>query len=180
MAVAGVCRDSAALVVVVDELKPRRGNRFHRVAENPVGVAPLEDSEVRIDCRYKSLDLAGARATVEVHDGKTCPPDNAPGWVHAPHLDCISEQIHALRVVLAVELARMQTAAVRLKPPLDFGKRIGEKRLLVLHDEIHIIDETDVVRRDVIQHPMIEVVEVVVHPVLPKQMPDCRADSVGL
>lgn len=50
---------------------------------------------------------------------------------------------------------------------------------LILHHEDHIIDKTDVLQPQLINHIMVESIKVVVHGILPQKMPNRPTDIVG-
>lgn len=75
---------------------------------------------------------------------------------------------------------RMQLASVVLLQPLSEYLNHRQKRLLILDHENHIIHETAIVQTKFIKDIMVEVIEVVVHRVLPDQMADSTAYSVWL
>ena len=170
--------DTKPLHIEVAKLPPFGIYHIHKVAGDTVGIAPLAKAEIRVDGCNETIELLYPYAFVIVLDGPSRPAGDAVVKIYPIHLDMSAEKLHALGVVLAIEFLWMEAASLLGHPPPDLRHQ-GEKRLLVLHHRPRIIDKSPKVDAELIPQPMIQIIEVVIHCVLPYEMPDCAANPIG-
>ena len=179
MCKAFVCLETAARIVEVDELAPLRRHAVQDSPHNSVGIAILVDSEIRVHRSDKAFQLPLVDAVVVLGDSIREVPIRARTDIYAVKFDARADELHAFRAVLAVELLRMQLAAERGKPLANLLHE-RQSALLIVRHENHIIHKANEVQAALVYDIVIQLVQIVVHRVLPDQMPDCAADAVRL
>ena len=171
--------DANPLFVEMAELPPFGIHQIDKVAGDAVGIAPLAKAEIRVDGCNETIELLHPYAFIVILDGPGGTAGDSVVEVHPIHLDVGAEKLHALGVVLAIEFPRVKAATKRGHSPPDLRHQCKE-RFLILHHRPRIINEAAKVDVKLIPQPMIQIIEIVIHRILPYEMPDCATHPIGL
>lgn len=164
--VARVGLKAAAMFVEVDEFPPARVDEVEKVPHLSVGVAVLALAEVGVQAVEQRLDFGGFRAVVQFVDLDAGPVQDPVVDVDSVEADVVAEKLEALAVMLAVEFRRVHLASVHGESSSDLRHQSQDAFLVVGHDD-GVIDKSGIKEAHLVDGPVVQVIEVVVHSVLP-------------
>lgn len=166
-------------VVEADIPLPLRRDLTKEISNCSVFVPRLENAEIRVHRCEEVLDIPDFYISVVLLD---CPPgvmDNSIAGIHPIELYMRADKLNALRVMLAIKLGRLQLASERGEAFADVRHK-SEGALLVVRHYYHVVNEANIFQPTLVEDIMVDIVEVVIHCVLPDEMPYGSADAVRL
>ena len=124
------------------KFEPFRIKLRNYLASLVVAVDILADTEVRVDRGKHGIYLGWTYAAVELTGFRLRASYNSVVDVHPIHLDVYSETFHAFRVMLAVELALVESCAKQRKSDSHLWYDIRQecREFFFCNNEILIID----------------------------------------
>ena len=139
-------------------------------------VTALEQAQVAVHARNETVYLILTAAAAEGGQHVTGAAQSAVIHVDTVYLDVHTQECDTLTPVLTVELVRMHHAAYQRQSAAEFRQH-GQHHLLVVSTYHNVINETDIMKPTLINSPVVQIVQIVVHGVLPDEMADSTSDA---
>ena len=146
----------------------------HQLEYIVILVAALEQTQITVDAGYEAVYLILTAAETEGGECLIGAAQRPVVGIDTVYLDMNAQERDTLTPVLAVELTRVHLTAHSLQATPELRQH-GEYHSLILGADNDIIHKTDIVQPTLIDSPVVQFIQIVVHGVLPDQVTDGTA-----
>ena len=146
----------------------------HQLEYIVILVATLEQTQITVDAGYEAVYLILTAAETEGGERLIGAAQRPVVGIDTVYLDMNTQERDTLTPVLAVELTRVHLTAHSLQAAPELRQH-GEYHSLILGADDDIIHKTDIMQPTLINSPVVQIIQIVVHGVLPDQVTDGTA-----
>ena len=147
-----------------------------QVSHSCVTVAGLALAEVAVETLLEGLNLFGPRAAVQFANPFLGSKEDPVIDIDSVYLDVTSNKLETLAPMLANKLMWVHPASLLGEPSSNLREE-RQDGFLIWCNDYGVIHEAGVKQPHFVDGPVVEVVKVVIHTILPDKSADAGADS---